>query len=243
MKTFSRKLQLSTAIALSSTLLLTACPSDNGNIKSSGDKISKKNKALLVIDVQKCFTKGGSLAVPKGDEVVPYINKLIDSKKYGKVVLSQDWHPQNNVSFASNHKGKKVYEVIKVDGFDQVLWPDHCVQNTDGAKFHADLKADKADYVVQKGTLKDYDSYSAFEDNNGKHSTPLNAYLKKQNIKEVDIVGLALDYCVKYTALDAIKNGYKVNVYVDGTRAVNVNATDGQKAIDEMKKAGVNVIE
>ncbi len=205
MKTFSRKLQVTTAIALSSSLLLTACIfDDKGNSESSADKITKENKALIVVDVQKCFTKGGSLAVKDGETVVPYINNLIDSKKYGKVVLSQDWHPADHVSFAKNHEGKKVFDVIKVGDVDQTLWPVHCVQNTEGAKFHPDLKADKANYVVQKGTLKEYDSYSAFEDNNGKHKTELNNYLKEQGIKELDIVGLALDYCVKATALSSL---------------------------------------
>ncbi len=240
-------MRVSTILALS--LSLNAC--GMGDTRSSGDQApsyagersSTPKRALLVIDVQKCFTKGGSLAVPNGDQVVPYINGLMDSNQYYSIVLSQDWHPQNNVSFASNHKGKKPFDVIDLNGYKQTLWPDHCVQNTPGADFHHDLQVEKADKIVQKGTHVESDSYSAFEDNHGQFKTELDGYLKAQGVVAVDIVGLALDYCVKATALDAIKNGYKVKVYLKGTKAVNVNTTDGQKAIDEMKKAGVIVVE
>ncbi len=202
----------------------------------------KENHALLVIDMQNDFCEGGSLAVPNANEVIPYINQLIDSKKFDKIVFSQDWHPKGHISFASTHENKKPFENITLeDGTQQTLWPDHCVPSTFGVEFHKDMNTSKTDHVVKKGKNPMVDSYSAFEDNNHKEKTDLDDYLKKENVKEVTVVGLALDYCVRFTCEDAIKNGYKVNLHLKGTNPVIPSNT--QKVVDALKKIGVNVIE
>ncbi len=203
------------------------------------------NHALLVIDMQNdfCDIDGASLPVKGGTSVIPYINKLINSGKYEKVVFSQDWHPINHISFASNN-GKNVYETITLeDGTQQTMWSNHCVPNTFGAEFHKDIDTSKTDYVVKKGTNPKVDSYSAFWDNNAESKTDLDDYLKKNDIKEVTIVGLALDYCVRFTCEDAIKLGYKVNLHLKGTKAVNIKPTDAEDTVKALKKIGVNIIE
>ncbi len=206
-------------------------------------EFTKEQKALLVIDMQNDFCNGGSLQVGENpDRVIPLINEEINSDKYGIVVFSKDWHPQDHVSFASNHSGHKVFETITLeDGTSQTLWPDHCVQDSVGAEFHKDLVVPAGAFVVKKGKNKLYDSYSAFQDNNAKEPTELLAYLKSKNIKEVTVVGLALDYCVYWTCKDAVKNKFDVNLLVKCTEAVAKNT--GDDAIADMKKLGVNVIE
>ena len=168
------------------------------------DKIApSKSDALIVVDVQRCFTKGGSLAVPDGDAVVPLINTI--AKKFANVVLTQDWHTPGHVSFASVHAGKKPFEVIDLPYGKQVLWPDHCVQGTEGAMLHPGLSIPHAQLIIRKGYNKDVDSYSAFLEADGKPTTGLGGYLKARGIGRVFVCGLATDFCVAWTAQDARK--------------------------------------
>jgi nicotinamidase/pyrazinamidase len=201
-----------------------------------------KKRALLVIDVQNDFCAGGSLAVPDGNAVVPVINALMSRGKYDQVVFSQDWHPADHGSFASQHPGKKPFEMGKLGGQPQVMWPDHCVQGTKGAEFHPDLLKSFVNFIQQKGTDKTADSYSAFRDNNSKVLTGLAAYLKKQGIEELDVCGLATDYCVVLSALDArgLLPGLKVSFIEDASRGIDPAGVDAAKR--KMKIAGINII-
>lgn len=201
----------------------------------------KKNKALLVVDVQNDFCEGGSLAVPKAYEIFPYINRLLKEASFDCVVFSQDWHPENHLSFAVNHQ-KSVGEVIELNGVEQVLWPVHCVQGSFGAEFHEEIFVERADYIVQKGMNKEVDSYSAFRDNNKNSFTDLLPYLKEQNVGEIHVVGLALDYCVKFTCIDAVEHGFAVKLHQAGTRAVNLKPTDGEDTLRELAALGVEII-
>ncbi|MEQ9286298.1 MAG: bifunctional nicotinamidase/pyrazinamidase [Cyclobacteriaceae bacterium] len=194
---------------------------------------------LLIVDVQNDFLPGGALAVPHGDEIIPFVNKL--QHEFDLVVATQDWHPQDHGSFAANHSGRKPGEVIDLNGLDQILWPVHCVQGAFGAEFSKELDDAKIDKVFVKGTDKAIDSYSGFFDNGRLKSTGLDAYLKSKGVEKLTVVGLAADYCVKYTALDAIGLGYQVEVPRDGTRAVNLMPNDLDKAIAEMEQAGIVV--
>jgi nicotinamidase/pyrazinamidase len=198
-------------------------------------------KALLVIDVQNDFCPGGALAVNKGDEVVPVANRLI-KKFFDKnlmVIATQDWHPAGHGSFASTHKAAP-FSLGKLSGMDQVMWPDHCVQDSKGAEFHPDLL--DVPTVVCKGMDPNVDSYSGFFDNGGKNDTGLNAILKENGISEVVVIGLATDYCVKFTAIDAVRLGYKVTVVKDGCRGVNYPVGSEDAAINDMQQNGINVI-
>ena len=193
-------------------------------------------KALLVIDVQNDFCPGGALEVNKGDEIVPGINKIMS--EFDLVVASQDWHPANHGSFASTHN-KIPGEVIELSGLQQVLWPDHCVENSFGAEFHPDLNTEKFDAVFTKGGDPQVDSYSAFFDNGHLNKTGLDDYLKQKGVNEVYICGLATDYCVKFTSLDAVALRYKTYLLEDLCRGVNLNPGDVAKAIMEMKEDGI----
>ncbi len=195
--------------------------------------------ALILVDLQNDFMPTGTLPVPDGDQVISLINDL--QKKYDLIVATQDWHPENHKSFAVFHN-KQPGEIIQLDGMDQVLWPVHCVQNTKGAELVADLNIEKIDKLIQKGIDPEIDSYSGFFDNYHKRSTGLGDYLKQKNVTEVHITGLALDYCVKFSALDAMELGFKTSVFSDATRAVNINKDDGLKAILEMKAAGISIL-
>ena len=197
-------------------------------------------KALLIIDVQNDFIPGGTLAVKEGDQVVPIINEL--QQKFDFIVGTQDWHPLNHGSFAANHPKKKVGEFIDLNGVQQILWPVHCVQGTKGAQFHPDLKTDKWKAVFQKGTNPMVDSYSGFFDNNRMGDTGLSTYLKENGVREVYVCGLATDYCVKFTVLDAISEGFKTTLIADATRAVNIQDHDGLNAVKEMSEAGAKVV-
>src|SRR5579872_5664561 len=166
--------------------------------------------ALLVIDVQNCFLPGGSLAVKDGDQVVPVINRL--AKGFANVVMTQDWHTPGHVSFASSHAGKKPFETIDLSYGKQVLWPDHCVQGTDGASLSKDLNIPQAELIVRKGYHKDVDSYSAFTEADGKTTTGLAAWLKARKLQRLFVAGLATDFCVAWTALDARKAGFEAYV-------------------------------
>jgi nicotinamidase/pyrazinamidase len=196
--------------------------------------------ALLVIDVQNCFLPGGSLAVKDGDQVIPIINKI--AKSFFNVVMTQDWHTEGHVSFASSHSGKRPFEAVDLSYGKQVLWPDHCVQGTDGASLSKDLAVPQAALVIRKGFHKDVDSYSAFTEADGKTTTGLAAYLKARGIKRVFVAGLATDFCVAWSALDARKAGFETYVIEDACRGID---TQGSlvKAWADMAKAGVKRIQ
>ena len=191
---------------------------------------------LLVIDVQNCFTPGGSLAVKDGDAIVPLINKLAGS--FAHVVLTQDWHTPGHVSFASSHAGKKPFDRIGLQYGPQVLWPDHCVQGTDGANLHPALKIPHAELVIRKGFRKNVDSYSAFMEADGKTPTGLAGYLRERGLSRCYFVGLATDFCVAWSALDARKAGFEAAVIEDACRGIDVDGSLG-KAWVEMQAAGV----
>ncbi|MEW4564502.1 bifunctional nicotinamidase/pyrazinamidase [Bremerella sp. JC770] len=197
-------------------------------------------KALLLIDIQNDFLPGGALAVADGDQVIPVANRLMND--FPLVVATQDWHPRDHRSFASQHPGRSVGEVVDLDGLDQVLWPDHCVQGSEGAKFAPGLNLDGIDYVIQKGTDVHIDSYSGFFDNGHRKSTGLEMLLQDQGVSEVQLVGLATDYCVRFTALDAVALGLKTSVVLEGIRGVELKSGDCAMAIHEMRRAGVDVI-
>ena len=198
------------------------------------------SSALLVIDVQNCFLPGGSLAVKDGEQVVPVINRI--AKGFANVVMTQDWHTPGHVSFASAHAGKKPFEVIDLPYGKQVLWPDHCVQGTDGASLSKDLSIPQAELVIRKGYHKDVDSYSAFTEADGKTTTGLAAYLKARGIKTVFVAGLATDFCVAWTALDARKAGFEAYVVEDACRGIDTQGSMA-KAWADMAKAGVKRIQ
>lgn len=208
---------------------------------SAAGKISlDRTSVLLVIDVQNCFLPGGSLAVKDGDKVVPVINTI--AKKFADVVMTQDWHTPGHISFASSHGGKKPFETIDVKYGKQVLWPDHCVQGTDGAALSKDLAIPQAELILRKGFNKDVDSYSAFMEADGKTSTGLASYLKARKLQRVFVAGLATDFCVAWSALDARKAGFDVYVIEDACRGIDTGGSLA-KAWADMAKAGVKRIQ
>jgi len=192
---------------------------------------------LIIVDVQNDFLPGGALAVAGGDEVVAVANALMPG--FARVIATQDWHPRTHGSFAVHHAGRSVGEVIALGGVDQVLWPVHCVQHTPGAAFAPGLELGRIDHVVQKGTDAAIDSYSGFFDNDRQRATGLAALLGEHGETEVWVMGLATDYCVKATALDALRLGFKVTLVVDGCRAVDLQTGDGARAIAGMQASGV----
>ena len=196
--------------------------------------------ALLVIDVQNCFIPGGSLAVKEGDLIVPLINRI--AKSFSNVVLTQDWHTADHVSFASQHPGKKPFETIKLDYGTQVLWPDHCVQGTEGAQVHSGIDIPQAQLVIRKGYHRDVDSYSGFLEADRKTETGLAGYLKGRKIKQVFVCGLATDYCVAWSALDARKFGFQASVIEDACRGIDINGSVAA-AWKDMTAAGVKQIQ
>jgi nicotinamidase/pyrazinamidase len=196
--------------------------------------------ALLVIDVQNCFLPGGSLAVKDGDQVVPVINRI--AKGFANVVMTQDWHTAGHISFASSHAGKKPFETVDLAYGKQVLWPDHCVQGTDGASLSKDLSIPQAGLVIRKGFHKEVDSYSAFTEADSKTTTGLAAYLKARKLKRLFVAGLATDFCVAWTALDARKAGFETYVVEDACRGIDTQGSLA-KAWKDMAKAGVKRIQ
>lgn len=200
-----------------------------------------KNSALLIVDVQNDFLPGGALAVTLGDEVIPVINAL--QKKFNFIVATQDFHPEDHGSFAANHKGKSVYEEIELNGLTQTLWPIHCVQGTVGAEFHEELNPIEWKAIFQKGKNSAVDSYSGFFDNARRGDTGLGDFLQNEGIMNVFVTGLALDFCVKFTALDSVSLGFNTYLIADASRAVNLSPEDGEKALAEMKDAGVKIID
>ena len=183
---------------------------------------------LILVDIQNDFIPGGALPVPQGYEIIKLVNELQNS--FDLIVATQDWHPPIHKSFASQHPGKKLFETISLHGLDQVLWPDHCVQGTNGAAFHSDLLMNKVEAVFRKGMNPDIDSYSGFFDNGYKKSTGLAGYLRDRAVKRVYVCGLAADYCVAYTAKDALKENFETYVIEDATRAIDA---DGYSKIKE----------
>jgi nicotinamidase/pyrazinamidase len=192
--------------------------------------------ALILVDLQNDFLPGGALAVPQGDEVIPLADEL--QRRFDLVVATKDWHPSDHGSFAANHKGKKPGDRIILDGIEQILWPVHCVQNTHGAEFAAAFDTSRIAHVFHKGIDPLIDSYSTFFDNAHRRHTGLAHYLEKHGIKEIYLMGLALDYCVKYSTLDARHLGLKTYVIVDGCRGIDLEAGDINRALNEMKHAG-----
>ncbi|TYR33976.1 bifunctional nicotinamidase/pyrazinamidase [Mesorhizobium microcysteis] len=196
------------------------------------------DKALIVIDVQKDFCPGGALAVAGGDEIVPLVNRLIG--EFDHVVLTQDWHPARHSSFASTHPGRNPFETVEMPYGQQTLWPDHCVQGSAGAEFHPQLEWTKAELIVRKGFRPGIDSYSAFFENDHRTPTGLAGYLRERGISDLTLVGLATDFCVAYSALDAVRSGFSATVLLDACRAIDL---DGSLAAmkDEMAAEGVRL--
>jgi len=198
--------------------------------------------ALILVDIQNDFLPGGTLAVPDGDAVIAPANALIERGGFDLVVATQDWHPRDHGSFAANHPGKNVYERVDLNGLEQTLWPVHCVQGTRGAELAEALSRKRRDRVIQKGTDPAIDSYSGFFDNGHRKSTGLGDYLSSNRVTDIFLCGLATDYCVKFTALDARELGFNVTLIDDACRGVNIRSTDSSTAVDEMCRAGVIVV-
>lgn len=198
-------------------------------------------RALILVDLQNDFCPAGALAVPHGDEAIAIARRLIPH--FQTVVATQDWHPANHASFAVNNPGTQVGQVVTLASGPQVMWPPHCVQDTPGAELHADLPRAKIDGVVRKGTDAAIDSYSGFFDNDHRKQTELHAWLAERWIKQVYVLGLATDYCVKFTVLDALKLGYDVKLIEDGCRGVELAPGDSERAIAEMRGAGAAVVD
>ena len=196
------------------------------------------SRCLVVVDVQNDFCPGGALAVPRGDEVLPVINRL--APRFANVVLTQDWHPRGHASFASSHAGRRPFETIELPYGKQVLWPDHCVQGTPGAAFHSALQTDKAQLVVRKGIHRDIDSYSGFLEADRATATGLAGYLKEKGLRELYVCGLATDFCVAWTALDARAVGFEVAVVDDACRAIDLEGSLARARAD-LVAAGVRL--
>ncbi|MBB5351522.1 nicotinamidase/pyrazinamidase [Haloferula luteola] len=197
-------------------------------------------KALIVVDVQNDFLPGGALGVPGGNEILPVVNRWMEA--FPRIVATRDWHPPDHGSFAVNHPGGKVFELGELDGLPQVLWPVHCVQESRGAEFADGLAVDRIDRVFSKGTRVEVDSYSGFHDNGRRHATGLGDWLRAQGVDEVAVCGLATDYCVKFTALDALREGFRTSLIVDACRGVNLEPGDVERAVEEMQSAGVEIL-
>lgn len=198
-------------------------------------------KALVIIDMQNDFMPGGPLATKDADKLVPLINELMDH--FSLVVATKDWHPKNHGSFAENHSGKKVGDIIKLGGVEQILWPVHCVEDTSGAEFVKGLNEEKIEKIFYKGTDPFIDSYSAFFDNARKRETGLGDYLRSHDVDDVTFVGVATDYCVLYSVLDALDLGFKVTVVQDGCKAINLKEGDEKDALNKMRKRGALIRE
>jgi nicotinamidase/pyrazinamidase len=196
--------------------------------------------ALILVDIQNDFVPGGALPVPEGDQIIPLVNQL--QPHFDLVVATQDWHPANHASFAANHPGRIPGERIDLHGLSQILWPVHCVQHSAGAEFVAALDQTLWDRVFVKGTDPEIDSYSGFFDNGHLRATGLGDYLRARQIADVFVAGLAADYCVKFTALDAIALGFQTHLIEDACRGVNLQPDDVAKALEEMRTAGIEII-
>jgi nicotinamidase/pyrazinamidase len=195
-------------------------------------------EALLIVDVQNDFCPGGALAVPRGDEIVPAVNRL--ARSFAHVVLTQDWHPRGHASFASTHPGKRPFDAIEVSYGTQTLWPDHCVQGTQGAAFHPNLDVPHAELVLRKGFRSAIDSYSAFRENDRRTATGLAGYLKERGVERITLCGLATDFCVAFSAIDARQAGFEVSVVTSACRAIDIDGSLA-RAMRSMSEAGVTV--
>jgi len=193
---------------------------------------------LLVVDVQNDFCPGGALAVAQGDAVLAPINRI--GRLFAHVALTQDWHPPDHSSFASRHAGRKPFETIALDYGEQTLWPDHCIQGTAGAEFHRDLDLPHAELILRKGFVREIDSYSAFFENDRRTPTGLASYLRERGFRRLYLAGLATDYCVAYSALDAVRSGFAVIVIEDACRAIDLDGSLAW-AMTEMRRAGVDI--
>jgi nicotinamidase/pyrazinamidase len=198
--------------------------------------------ALIVVDMQNDFMDDGALAVPGSRDLVETINELMESPVFDLVVATQDWHPADHGSFASNHEGKEPGQVIELDGLEQILWPTHCVQGSEGAEFVDGLNTDRFDTVFEKGMNPLVDSYSGFYDNGHREDTGLADYLREQDIKSVYVCGVATDYCVKFTVLDACKEGFNTKLIWDATEGVELNEGDVGVALSQMLDAGSGIV-
>ena len=196
--------------------------------------------ALLLIDLQNDFLPSGALAVPHGDDILPIINQLIP--RFDLVIASQDWHPAHHASFASNHPHHKPYDQITLHGLPQTLWPDHCVQGTPGADLASQLPTQRIETLFRKGTAPAIDSYSAFFDNGHRKSTGLAGYLRERQVTELYLCGLATDYCVYFSALDALAQGFTTHLLPDATRGVNLTPTDSTRALDDLRAKGAHIV-
>jgi nicotinamidase/pyrazinamidase len=194
--------------------------------------------ALILVDIQYDFVPGGALAVNEGDRIIPLVNSL--QRSFNLVVATQDWHPADHKSFASNHSGKTAFEKISLHGLDQVLWPDHCVQGTRGAELHAELHTNQVEAIFRKGMDRDIDSYSGFYDNGSKRSTGLAGYLRERKVDKVFVCGLAADYCVAFTAKDALRENFKTYIIEDATRPIDQDGYQNMRS--EILGAGGQVI-
>ena len=198
-------------------------------------------KALILVDIQNDFLPGGALAVPDGDKIIPVVNELLP--RFPIVVATQDWHPANHGSFAASHPGKKLFEQIDLNGLPQTLWPVHCVQDTPGVELSPGLQWERIVKIFPKGTDAGIDSYSGLFDNGHRKSTGLGEWLKAKGVAEVFVCGLATDYCVKFTALDAVQAGFKTSFVQDASRGVNLQPDDVKNAIAEMNRAGIATVQ
>lgn len=196
--------------------------------------------ALIIVDIQNDFLPDGALAVPHGDEIIPVVNRI--QPRFDLVVATQDWHPPDHGSFAPNHPGKKIHDQVELNGLPQTLWPVHCVQNTLGAELAPGLDRGCIARIFQKGTDPGIDSYSGLFDNGHRKSTGLGEWLKERGVTQVFVCGLATDYCVKFTALDAVQFGFKTTLIEDASRGVNIRPNDVSEAIEELKRAGIQVV-
>ena len=196
--------------------------------------------ALIIVDLQNDFLPGGALPVPHGDEVILLANEL--QRRFDLVVATKDWHPPNHGSFAANHRGKKPGDRIMLDGIEQILWPVHCIQNTGGSEFASSFDTNRVAHIFHKGINPQIDSYSTFFDNAHRRHTGLAHYLEKRSIKEIYLMGLALDYCVKYSVLDARHLGLNTHVILDGCRGIELEIGDIERALEEMKQAGATIL-
>ena len=197
-------------------------------------------KALLVIDIQNDFLPGGSLAVPEGDQIIPLVNELMP--EYPLVIATQDWHPDDHGSFAKNHPNHQISDLIQLDGLQQILWPTHCVEGSSGAEFANNLDTQRFDHIIRKGNDPKIDSYSGFHDNGHRKATGLAKLLKEKGVSEIHLCGLATDYCVKFTALDALQEGFKVTLIEDATRGVNLNPNDVSDTLAHLKSKGIEIL-
>ncbi|MDY6457434.1 bifunctional nicotinamidase/pyrazinamidase [Acinetobacter faecalis] len=199
----------------------------------------QKNAALIVVDVQNGFTPGGNLAVANADEIIPNINEI--ATYFENIIITQDWHPEDHISFAQNHANKNPFDTVELDYGTQVLWPSHCVQGTHDAELHPNLKLPTAQLIIRKGFHRHIDSYSAFMEADHKTTTGLSAYLKERAIDTVFVVGIATDFCVAWTAIDAVTLGFKTFVIADATKGIDLNGSL-QQAWQDMLEAGVHRI-